>query len=287
MPTTYTHYRVGDRCKDRLPAELKRIVEEHRSLYNFGVHGPDIFFYYNPLMPNAVTKFGSKMHKQPAREFFKKVRETFEKELGGVWKPAGEEILKDRREQMLSYVLGFLSHFAEDSCCHGYVERKREALGITHNRLEAVYDAYMMQKDGYRAVKVNRGNTLSPSVEVADVIASFFDFDTPTVLKTLKGQVFMMGLFHSPTGIKKTVLRAIVRIFKIPGEFDDLFIDEEIPDSLKEANARMDALSDQAVDLYEELAPILVKYIDGEIEELPEYFDKTFDKPDNYLEIPV
>ena len=61
---------------------------------------------------------------------------------------------------MLSYLLGFLSHFALDSACHGYVNSAGPELGVSHNRLEAVYDACLMRRDGLVPTQVMRGAAL-------------------------------------------------------------------------------------------------------------------------------
>ena len=55
MPTTYTHHRFGSECLAALPEELREAVQRYRGLYDTGVHGPDIFFYYRPVCPNRVT----------------------------------------------------------------------------------------------------------------------------------------------------------------------------------------------------------------------------------------
>ena len=55
MPTTYTHQRFGSECLAALPEERREAVQRYRGLYDTGVHGPDIFFYYHPVCPNRVT----------------------------------------------------------------------------------------------------------------------------------------------------------------------------------------------------------------------------------------
>lgn len=262
MPTTYTHYRFGDRCMAGLPPRLERAVRRHRSLYDIGVHGPDVLFYYHPLKPNPVSRYGSELHRQPARVFFEKARPVFAR--GG------------NREAMMAYLLGFLSHFVLDSACHGYVEQARKALGISHNRLEAAFDAYMMEADGLTPSRVNRGISLHPSPYNAGIMAPFFDLPAETVLEASKGQVRIMNLLYSPTGIKKRALRRLIGLFHIPGSFDDLFLDDEIPREYGEAMAVLDGLSGQARKEYGDLAECLVNFLRGR-EELPERFDRDFE----------
>ena len=49
MPTTYAHYRFGKEVTEALPRGLQNTIEYHRDLYDIGLHGPDILFYYKAL----------------------------------------------------------------------------------------------------------------------------------------------------------------------------------------------------------------------------------------------
>ena len=44
MPSTYAHRRFGANVLDHLPAPLRKKLEEHRELYDIGLHGPDMRF---------------------------------------------------------------------------------------------------------------------------------------------------------------------------------------------------------------------------------------------------
>ena len=47
VPTTYTHYKFGREVIDALPELLRKTVESGRELFDIGLHGPDILFYYH------------------------------------------------------------------------------------------------------------------------------------------------------------------------------------------------------------------------------------------------
>ena len=49
MPTTYAHYKFGKEVISALPRPLRSTVENHRELFDIGLHGPDILFYYHPM----------------------------------------------------------------------------------------------------------------------------------------------------------------------------------------------------------------------------------------------
>ena len=71
MPTTYAHYRIGKEVTEALPRGLQNTIEYHRDLYDIGLHGPDILFYYKPLFANPVNQVGYAMHDRPGIEFFR------------------------------------------------------------------------------------------------------------------------------------------------------------------------------------------------------------------------
>lgn len=136
MPSAYAHYRFGSDMLNRLPEELRRRIEPHRALYDIGVHGPDILFYFHPLKKTAIRKSGSEMHDRPGREFFAKAAEII-RPLRGV-----------NRARALAYIYGFITHFSLDSACHTYVEQRVRATKVTHTEIEVEFDRRLLVLDG-------------------------------------------------------------------------------------------------------------------------------------------
>ena len=54
--------------------DIRRIITEHRALFDIGLHGPDILFFYRPLKSNPVSKAGHLMHAEIAAPFFRQAR---------------------------------------------------------------------------------------------------------------------------------------------------------------------------------------------------------------------
>ena len=46
MPSTYAHRRFGADVLVQLPRELREKITPYRPLYDMGLHGPDLMFYY-------------------------------------------------------------------------------------------------------------------------------------------------------------------------------------------------------------------------------------------------
>ena len=109
MPTTYAHYKFGKEVLSALPRPLQNSIEAHRELFDIGLHGPDILFYYNALKKDPVNEQGHTLHEQFADEFFHHAVEVIEK-------------AKDPAVAR-AYIYGFICHFALDSECHPYVEK--------------------------------------------------------------------------------------------------------------------------------------------------------------------
>ena len=94
MPTTYAHYKFGEEVMSALPRPLQNSIENKRELFDIGLHGPDILFYYRPILKNKVTSQGYAMHDRPADEFFNRAA----------------EVIRLRRE-LISMVLSATSHW--------------------------------------------------------------------------------------------------------------------------------------------------------------------------------
>ena len=67
MPSTYAHRRFGADVLVQLPRELREKITPYRPLYDMGLHGPDLMFYYWALQSNPVNRLGNAMHEQPGR----------------------------------------------------------------------------------------------------------------------------------------------------------------------------------------------------------------------------
>lgn len=155
MPSTYAHYRIGQEVRNILGESERKVVEEYPELFLIGLHGPDILFYFAPLFNNQVNQIGYKMHGRPGKEFFKNAA----------------EVIKQHQENdaYLSYVYDFICHFILDETCHGYIDEKIAASGISHTEIEVEFDRMLMVKDGYDPIRHKLTGHIVPSIENAAV----------------------------------------------------------------------------------------------------------------------
>ena len=134
MPSTYAHRRFGADVLERLPAELQEKIAPYRELYDIGLHGPDLLFYYHAAKSTPVSALGNAMHEQPGAVFFERARGVVNK--------------AKNRDAALAYALGFLCHFALDSTCHPRVEQDVRDSGVSHCEIETEFDNMLLRRDG-------------------------------------------------------------------------------------------------------------------------------------------
>lgn len=198
MPTTYAHYSFGQRVSQAVGEREGKIIEDYSELFHFGVHGPDLLFYYNALSKNPVNQLGSRLHALPGKCFFENAARVIH----------GQE----KQEAFYAYAYGFICHFVLDVYCHGYINEKIKASGITHAEIEAELDRELMVRDGFNPVSHKVTGHLAPSVENARIIQEFFpNIDEKQIYKTMKDMVFYLNMLTAPAKAKRSVIFALLR----------------------------------------------------------------------------
>ena len=122
LTRAYAHYRFGKDVIDCLPLTCRNLVTENRSLFDIGLHGPDILFYHRPLSHDPVNRLGYGMHERPAAEFFQRAAMLYR--------------TSDAPDALRAYLYGFICHFALDSTCHPYIEKMEHDSGLSHAEIE-------------------------------------------------------------------------------------------------------------------------------------------------------
>ena len=145
MPGFTTHYLFGVKAYNDLPNNyLKHVISKYRWLYQIGLQGPDIFFYNIPILRHRdYRNVGSHMHEYHVNLFFRNCLN----EIAAISS-------KQQREQAISYMAGFLCHYAADSICHPYVygriqyetDGKGSRFHGLHAELENDIDTLLLRK---------------------------------------------------------------------------------------------------------------------------------------------
>ncbi len=272
MPTTYAHWRFGDKCIRMLPDDLQTIILNNRAIFDYGVHGPDIFFYYNCLKHNEVNRYGSAMHDIPYKDTLAQIKENFKK--------------TENKDMALSYLLGFTCHFTLDSYCHGFIEKVDETMPYSHGKIESQFDRYLLIKDGFNPVTKSVTDMFHPDKKMAKVISGLFNkFDEDIIYKTLKDQKLYLNLLKDNSDIKRFFLTTAMDIAKVPS-FKDLLITKENVEELKPVNIRLNKYFDMALKHYPVLADSLIGYLSDK-NELNTYFKHNFSFKEDYRNLEI
>ncbi len=263
MPAAYAHHTFGETCLNSLPPKMKAVCTKYRELFDIGVHGPDILFYYNPLKSNKINCHGQELHQWTGEQFFNVCKYSYQH-------------TEENKKAMIAYLMGFLAHFILDSSCHDFINEEASESGLSHNLIESQYEVYLMEKDGLDPMKVDRSAPLHPSMENAVIIAEFFPFTEQEIRKSLKGQKRVLHLFYSPKEAKKKALRKLIDQLGVKGDFGDLFLDREHLYQCGLMNEIIYKRQKAAAEIYPKLARNLVSFL-FDREELDEYFQYNFE----------
>lgn len=232
MPSTYAHYKMGQAVREALEGKEREIVESCPELFMIGLHGPDILFYYKPLSQNMVNQTGFGMHDRPGEEFFAKAAQVIREQKAP--------------EAYLSYMYGFICHFALDVACHGYIAEKMETSGLSHAEVEVEFDRELMVRDGFDPVRHKLTNHIIPSEQNAKVIQAFFkEIPVEKVKKGLEGMILFNNILLAPSKLKRGI---ILTALKWVGKYDSM---HGLMVSL-EKNPMCDDSTEKLMRLYEE-----------------------------------
>lgn len=242
MAGNYAHYRFGAELMKSMPAEVRRTVSRYRRLYDMGLHGPDIFFYYDPARPNAVSAMGKKFHRQSGREFFTRVCKRHRLEPS---------------EPARAYLYGLLAHYCLDSLCHPAVHKYTDDGGIGHVELETEFDRYLLDLDGKRpphAQDCSLHMTLNDTE--CSVAAGFYPGVTAAqVSRSVRNLANATRLLAAPDGLPRALLKKGIDL--AARKFRQYYMTEGPNPRCAHLDEELKALYDLALDYY----PVLLKQV--------------------------
>lgn len=274
MPSTYAHFVFGKKVYKKQPKKIQELIKKHRELYLIGIHGPDILFYYKALTSNSVNSVGFGLHEKPSRDFFSHGLELLQKKASD-------------QDAMLSYLLGFLCHFALDSTCHGYIENKIQVSGIFHTEIEVEFDRMLMENDGYDPLRHCLTKHIRPKMENAEIIAPFFPgLSARQIQKSLKSMIWYNQLLLAPQEWKRRLIYSVLRISGNYPEMHGLIVNKAANPKCADSNLRLEKLMDKAISLCLKLTENYLSAMTDK-ENLSSYFDKTFGPGKDWKSIPV
>ncbi len=138
MPNALTHYVFAEEVLSLLPEAIRATIKKCEKSYYFASMGGDVLYGLNFSSDKVKRGYGDVVHSV-------KVKESFE-----------EALSKELSEDDLSFVLGFITHYALDSVMHPYIffaQKHKVAPHVgdewknnTHMLVETELDAYYAMK---------------------------------------------------------------------------------------------------------------------------------------------
>lgn len=206
MPAVYAHRRFGGQvlavCENPM---ARAAIRRFPVLYQIGLQGPDLLFYCDPLGSNPCKDAGNAMHDAPAAPFF----EAAAARVNGL----------AEGQAVLSYLLGFVCHFALDSECHSYVEYEIQRSGHGHIAIETALEGALMDADGVDWTTHNPAGYIAVNETNVRVIARILPASRQQIRTSLANMKRMNRLLMPSCKTKNYLTQ---RFLELAGKWDVL-----------------------------------------------------------------
>ena len=159
MPSTYAHYRFGQDVLKVLPTKYRNSLSQEEDLFNIGLHGPDLLYYYKPFSHHPLHAEGNRMHHLTGREFFTEASDIFLSHRSPIADYA--------------YLCGYLCHYALDRACHGYINNLAANGQVSHEEIESEFDRTLLEEDHIDPIRTNLASHIHASRRAAKVISPY------------------------------------------------------------------------------------------------------------------
>ena len=221
MPGMITHYLCGELCLGRLQeSEMGGVIKRHRQIYNLGTQGPDFFFFYIPcLIKPRLYRLGNVMHNSNVGQFFRSL-------FTNTMKLEGSE-----RDAALSYICGYLTHYALDTNTHPYIyyrsgfktegdSRPSLHYSIMHRKFETNLDILMLKlatgkapadKKLWQLINVDRRQAASTASVISGGLMDVYGIRLShrQVYRAMSSMVMISRVLQSRSGRRKRLIGAV------------------------------------------------------------------------------
>lgn len=191
MPSVYAHYRLGVELLLTMPADARRTIQRFRSLFEVGLHGPDIFYYGSPMLKAKTGFLGIKFHEQTGREFFQRVCRMARLE---------------RSEAAQAYLYGTLCHYLLDTLCHEFIAQ--QTVDASHGEIETEFDRFLLETDGkVPPCSQDLSPHLSLTLGECETVAKFYaPASAGEIRRCLRSMASTVKFLAMPEGARRTVV---------------------------------------------------------------------------------
>jgi hypothetical protein len=268
MPAYLTHKAAGERVLEN----LKAAIPNSKAFY-LGCQGPDLLFFrnYQPWRKSKDSLFlGSAMHKMKTRELLQHAFNYL------------KDYDKDDKDELISYMAGFLVHYATDKNAHPFVYGKVGSNTSLHNATEHMWDSFVakeqwgIEADEYDPIpevmygEVGKGICGWYSAAARDVYGS--------KLKEKAIKQAQQHLAKAKQAFRNIRMphRALIRVIKKFWGFDamTMIYPKERNESLfsGEEYKGMQGMIQKGVEEALSMTAFMLEYISGKVSEIPLWF---------------
>ncbi len=235
MPNLITHELLGQEVLKEIPTPLKNTITHFPKEFSLGTSGPDCFFYYNswPWLDQKKAKkiasLGSQIHNRNIQQFFKIIFEDAKSH------PSPAKI---------SYLAGFVCHWALDKEAHPYIfnqtgNPKDPTSILDHRRFESHLDYLMLQQIKGCSIQEYPGyKLLQFDQHTVDAITDFYQrpileiqghsLSKKEVYTSLRHFYGIQKFLYDPHALKFDILHTLEKkIFRNPYIFSSLIVPEQ------------------------------------------------------------
>lgn len=234
MPGTYAHYTFGKKVLVQVDYEISKIISKNVELFFIGLHGPDIFFYYKPILyHNPTNKLGHDVHYEKANVFFEKSRNIIEDS-------------KDQ-EKSLAYIFGFLCHFILDSECHPYINKIIKEEKLSHTEVESEFDKLLIYKEGKNPFDIDLTTHIHADSTLSEVISPFFNTSTSKITRALSSMKFYNSIFNTPNKLSRFIIFSGLKIVALYNKLHGIFFNLDENPKCKSICLNIESLYDNSI----------------------------------------
>lgn len=201
MPANYALHRFGTDALRLLPSQMQSPLQRFRRMYNGGLHGQDLFFYFKPMKDTPVSALRDTYDAMTGREFFEK---------------AAEYLKQNPSEGGTACLYGLLAQYCLKSQLAPLFAAEVKNGKVNRTELEVEFDRYLLGLDGKTPAhtqdisplfKMTRGECLT--------LTGFFPPATPAnMLSALKSMTAWTRRLAAP---KRGFAKLLLKLTK--GEF--------------------------------------------------------------------
>lgn len=133
MPANYAFHRFGADALRLLPSQMQGTIQRFRRLYNGGLHGHDLFFYFKPMSDTPTGALRGTFDAMTGREFFEK---------------SAQWLKQNPSEGGTACLYGLLAHYCLKSELASLFASEIKAGKVNRTELEVELDRYLLGLDG-------------------------------------------------------------------------------------------------------------------------------------------